>query len=72
MAELRVHAAATDLMETEPWDLAAIDYAGIDHFCHRFMRYHAGKRMRGEGTDPAPPASWRTDTATTTPCWDAC
>jgi Flp pilus assembly protein TadD len=54
---MSVHAAATDLMETEPWDLAAIYYAGIDHFCHRFMRYHAGKRMRGApsgpGTDPA-------------------
>ncbi len=50
---MSVHAAATDLMETEPWDLAAIYYAGIDHFCHRFMRYHAGKRMRAEGTDPA-------------------
>jgi Flp pilus assembly protein TadD len=50
---MSVHAAATDLMETEPWDLAAIYYAGIDHFCHRFMRYHAGKRMPGEGTDPA-------------------
>ena len=50
---MSVHAAATDLMETEPWDLAAIYYAGIDHFCHRFMRYHAGKRMRDEGTDPA-------------------
>jgi tetratricopeptide (TPR) repeat protein len=50
---MSVHAAATDLMETEPWDLAAIYYAGIDHFCHRFMRYHAGKRTRDEGTDPA-------------------
>jgi tetratricopeptide (TPR) repeat protein len=50
---MSVHAAATDLMESEPWDLAAIYYAGIDHFCHRFMRYHAGKRMQAEGTDPA-------------------
>ena len=54
---MSVHAAATDLMETEPWDLAAVYYAGIDHFSHRFMRYHAGKRMRrapsGPGTDPA-------------------
>jgi len=54
---MSIHAAATDLMETEPWELAAIYYAGIDHFCHRFMRYHAGKRMRGSpsepGTDPA-------------------
>ena len=50
---MSVHAAATDLMETEPWDLAAVYYAGIDHFCHRFMRYHAGKRMRDQTTDPA-------------------
>jgi predicted AlkP superfamily phosphohydrolase/phosphomutase/Flp pilus assembly protein TadD len=50
---MSIHAAATDLMETEPWDLAAIYYAGIDHFSHRFMRYHAGKRVRAEGTDPA-------------------
>jgi len=54
---MSVHAAATDLMETEPWDLAAIYYAGIDHFCHRFMRYHAGKRVpeaaSGPGADPA-------------------
>ena len=68
---MSVHAAATDLMETEPWDLAAIYYAGIDHFCHRFMRYHAGKRMRRapSGPEPTPrcsPASWRTATATTT------
>jgi tetratricopeptide (TPR) repeat protein len=50
---MSIHAAATDLMETEPWDLAAIYYAGIDHFSHRFMRYHAGKRMKNEGTNPA-------------------
>ena len=50
---MSVHAAATDLVETEPWDLAAIYYAGIDHFSHRFMRYHAGKPMPGQTTDPA-------------------
>jgi len=50
---MSIHAAATELMETEPWDLAAVYYAGIDHFSHRFMQYHAGKRMRGGGTDPA-------------------
>jgi len=53
---MSIHAAITDLMEAEPWDLAAVYYAGIDHFCHRFMRYHARKRMRAsaaEGTDPA-------------------
>ena len=42
---MSIHAAATELMETEAWDLAAVYYVGIDHFCHRFMRYHAGKRV---------------------------
>jgi tetratricopeptide (TPR) repeat protein len=50
---MSIHNAATELMATEAWDLAAIYYAGIDHFSHRFMRYHAGKRMPAEGTDPA-------------------
>lgn len=50
---MSVHAAATDLIEHEPWDFAAIYYDGIDHFCHRFMRYHAHKPGRGEvSTDP--------------------
>lgn len=40
---MSIHAAATELMETEPWDFAAIYYSGIDHFSHRFMHYHAGK-----------------------------
>jgi predicted AlkP superfamily phosphohydrolase/phosphomutase/Flp pilus assembly protein TadD len=43
---MSIHAAATELMETEPWDLAAVYYSGIDHFSHRFMRYHAGKAVR--------------------------
>lgn len=42
---MSIHAAATELMATETWDLAAVYYVGIDHFCHRFMRYHAGKRV---------------------------
>ncbi len=41
-----MHCAATELMATEEWDLAAIFYAGIDHFSHRFMSYHAGKPRR--------------------------
>jgi hypothetical protein len=73
---MSVHAAATDLMETEPWDLAAIYYSGIDHFSHRFMRYHAGKPMKdvpsGPGTDPALFAGIvENGTAITTSCWDA-
>jgi predicted AlkP superfamily phosphohydrolase/phosphomutase/tetratricopeptide (TPR) repeat protein len=50
---MSIHAAATDLMERVEWDVAAVYYAGIDHFSHRFMRYHAGKTLgRGE-QDPA-------------------
>ncbi|HUP03953.1 MAG TPA: alkaline phosphatase family protein [Bryobacteraceae bacterium] len=50
---MSVHNAATELLETEPWDLAAIYYSAIDHFSHRFMRYHAHKRLRADDTDPA-------------------
>jgi FimV-like protein len=49
---MSIHAAATDLMETEPWDVAAVYFSGIDHFSHRFMRYHARKRGRVGATDP--------------------
>jgi predicted AlkP superfamily phosphohydrolase/phosphomutase/tetratricopeptide (TPR) repeat protein len=37
---MSVHAAATELLATQPWDFAAIYYDGIDHFCHGFMRYN--------------------------------
>ncbi len=40
---MSLHGAATELMETVPWDFAAVYYVGLDHFSHRFMRYHAGK-----------------------------
>jgi predicted AlkP superfamily phosphohydrolase/phosphomutase/Flp pilus assembly protein TadD len=40
---LTIHRAATTLLESEPWDFAAVYYVGIDHFSHRFMRYHAGR-----------------------------
>jgi len=50
---MSIHAAATDLMETERWDLAAVYFSGIDHFSHRFMRYHARKRQRTGTTEPA-------------------
>ena len=49
---MSIHAAATDLMETEPWELAAVYYSGIDHFSHRFMRHHAGKARRAASADP--------------------
>jgi tetratricopeptide (TPR) repeat protein len=35
-----VHAAATALMQLEPWDFMAVYYDTIDHVCHGFMRYH--------------------------------
>lgn len=35
-----IHAAATAVMQREPWDFMAVYYDGIDHFGHRFMRYH--------------------------------
>ncbi|MGO4881108.1 MAG: alkaline phosphatase family protein [Bryobacteraceae bacterium] len=49
---MSIHAAATELLENEAWDFAAIYHCGIDHFSHRFMRYHAGKTVRGFDTDP--------------------
>ena len=39
-----VHGAATHLLETQPWDFAAIYYDAIDHFCHGFMKYHPPQR----------------------------
>ena len=38
-----IHALATVLMETEPWDFTAVYYDGIDHFSHAFMPYHPPK-----------------------------
>ncbi len=38
-----VHAAATWIMENEPWDFMAVYYDAIDHFCHGFMNYHPPK-----------------------------
>jgi len=50
---MSIHAAATDLMERVEWDMAAVYYTGIDHFSHRFMRFHAGKPVGRDATDPA-------------------
>lgn len=38
-----VQAAATHIMETEPWDFMAVYFDGIDHFSHGFMGYHPPK-----------------------------
>lgn len=35
-----IHAAATALMQLEPWDFMGVYFDGIDHFCHGFMKYH--------------------------------
>ena len=35
-----IHAAATALMQNEPWDFMAVYYDAIDHFGHGFMKYH--------------------------------
>ena len=35
-----IHAAATAVMQMEPWDFMAVYFDGIDHFCHGFMQYH--------------------------------
>lgn len=49
---MTIHAAATDLMARIEWDLAAVYYVGIDHFSHRFMRFHAGKARGQKASDP--------------------
>jgi predicted AlkP superfamily phosphohydrolase/phosphomutase/tetratricopeptide (TPR) repeat protein len=35
-----VQSLATEAMQREPWDFAAVYFEGIDHFCHRFMSFH--------------------------------
>jgi len=37
---MSIHSAATWLMDNQPWDLFAVYFEAIDHFCHSFMRYH--------------------------------
>ena len=36
-----VQAAATAIMQTEPWDFMGVYFDAIDHFCHGFMKYRA-------------------------------
>ncbi len=48
---MSIHAAATELIEHQEWDVAAIYYVGIDHFSHRFMRFHAGKTPRKQAPE---------------------
>ena len=37
---MSIHAAATWLLDNQPWDFFAVYHESIDHFCHGFMRYH--------------------------------
>jgi len=41
-----LHAAATELMETEPWDFTAVYHDALDHFSHAFMKFHP-PQMKG-------------------------
>jgi predicted AlkP superfamily phosphohydrolase/phosphomutase/tetratricopeptide (TPR) repeat protein len=38
-----VHNAATLLLEREDWDVAAVYYQALDHFCHLAMKYHPAR-----------------------------
>ncbi|MEN8736770.1 MAG: alkaline phosphatase family protein [Akkermansiaceae bacterium] len=37
---ISVNAAATAVIQNEPWDFMGVYYDAIDHFSHLFMRYH--------------------------------
>ncbi|MEZ4772369.1 MAG: alkaline phosphatase family protein [Bacteroidia bacterium] len=39
-----IHAAATYILEHEEWDVTAVYFDAIDHYCHGFMRYHPPRR----------------------------
>ncbi|MEZ4828700.1 MAG: alkaline phosphatase family protein [Bacteroidia bacterium] len=39
-----IQAAATYILEREEWDVTAVYFDAIDHFCHGFMRYHPPRR----------------------------
>ena len=38
-------AAATWLIENQPWDFFAVYFDAIDHFCHGFMKYHPPRQQ---------------------------
>lgn len=48
---LSVHAAATDLLEREPWDFAGVYFDAIDHASHRFMHFHPPRQRRVSEAD---------------------
>jgi len=35
-----IHALATELMASAPWDFMAVYWDAVDHFCHGFMPFH--------------------------------
>src|SRR5579872_2343262 len=37
---MSIQAAATWLLDNQPWDFFAVYFEAIDHFCHAFMKYH--------------------------------
>jgi predicted AlkP superfamily phosphohydrolase/phosphomutase/tetratricopeptide (TPR) repeat protein len=37
---MSIQSTAIWLLENQPWDLFAVYYDAIDHFCHGFMKYH--------------------------------
>ena len=39
-----MQAAATALMQMEPWDFTAVYFDSIDHFSHAFMHYYPPRR----------------------------
>lgn len=39
-----IQAAATYILEHEDWDVTAVYFDAIDHYCHGFMRYHPPRR----------------------------
>jgi tetratricopeptide (TPR) repeat protein len=41
---MSVHAAASWLLENQPWHFFAVYYDALDHFCHGFMKYHPPRR----------------------------
>ena len=41
---ITVNAAATALIQNEPWDFMGVYFDAIDHFSHLFMKYHPPRR----------------------------
>ncbi len=52
-ATATVHNVATDVIEHDPWRLAAVCYPGLHQLSHAFMPAHAAPRPPQAGTDAA-------------------